>query len=242
MEISEVKKILEALLFVSEKPLNLKHIQDAMGNIDNNLLKEAIKELKEEFTCEKRGIQLVEIAGGMQFCTNPEYSQYLIKLYKTKRVFRLSAPALETIAIIAYKQPVTRSEIEFIRGVNVDGVIKTLLERDLIKEKGRKEVPGRPIMYATSEGFLHYFGLKSLKELPPIEKLAPKELETNADDNLAPKTEDKGQAEVISKQPGQDGSMPQQDQMQPKPQKEILENDPQEDPVPLEGGAGNEEK
>ncbi|MFH1459134.1 MAG: SMC-Scp complex subunit ScpB [Candidatus Omnitrophota bacterium] len=165
-----LKKIIEALLFVSEKPLTLKQITEVCTGEDLTEIKNAVKELKAEYSDIERGIQITDVAGGYQFSTNPDCGDYLKKLYKTRTVWRLSAPALETLAIIAYKQPITRAEIEFIRGVNVDGVVRTLEERDLIKIKGRKEVPGRPILYGTTDEFLHYFGLKSLQNLPSIEE------------------------------------------------------------------------
>jgi len=173
----ELKRAIESLLFVSEKPLTVKKITEVCPNIENSMIKSALKQLKEEFSGPEKGIHLNEVAGGYQFASNPECVAYLKKLYKTERVYRLSAPALETLAIIAYKQPVTRAEIEFIRGVNVDGVVKTLEDRDLIRIKGRKEVPGRPLLYGTGDEFLHYFGLKSLSDLPSLEEFTAQQLE-----------------------------------------------------------------
>ncbi|MFH2138811.1 MAG: SMC-Scp complex subunit ScpB [Candidatus Omnitrophota bacterium] len=178
----EVKKIVEALLFVSEKPITMKQITEVCDKIEVSQIKEALKDLKEEYAKNDRGIQIVEVAGGYQFCTNPDCAAYIKKLYKTRRVWRLSGPSLETLAIIAYKQPVTRSEIEFIRGVNVDGVVKTLSERGLIKIKGRKDVPGKPILYGTTEEFLQYFGLKSLQDLPTLEEFTAQALENESSD------------------------------------------------------------
>ncbi len=165
-----IKKIIESLLLVSEKALTLGQISEVIEGVDLVEIKSAIKSLKEEYSNPEHGFQIAEVAGGYQFCTNPDCSQFLKKFYTSRRVFRLSAPALETLAIIAYKQPVTRSEIEFIRGVNVEGVLRTLVDRMLVKIKGRKEVVGRPIMYGTTTEFLQYFGLKSLEELPSLEE------------------------------------------------------------------------
>jgi len=165
-----LQKIIESLLFVSEKPLTVKQIIEVCEHAQAGEVKAALKKLIEDYNEHDHGIQIREVAGGFQFSSHPDCSEYLKKLYKTRRVFRLSAPALETLAIIAYKQPVTRAEIEFIRGVNVDGVIRTLEERKLIKIRGRKEVPGRPLIYGTTEAFLNYFGLKSLQDLPPLEE------------------------------------------------------------------------
>jgi len=176
----ELNKIIEALLFVSEKPLTIKQIAAVCPKIDNGDIKNSLKDLKEQYSAPEKGVQIIEVAGGYQFCSHPDCEPYLSKLYKTKKVFRLSGPALETLAIIAYKQPVTKSEMEFIRGVNVDGVIKSLEDRELIKIKGRKEVAGRPILYGTSDKFLHYFGLKSLQDLPSLEEFAATALEKEA--------------------------------------------------------------
>ncbi len=176
----ELNKIIEALLFVSEKPLTIKQITEVCPKASNLDIKNALKELKDIYSAPERGVQIIEVAGGYQFCSHPDCEPYLSKLYKTKKVFRLSGPALETLAIISYKQPVTKSEMEFIRGVNVDGVIKSLEDRELIKIKGRKEVAGRPILYGTSDKFLHYFGLKCLQDLPSLEEFAATALEKEA--------------------------------------------------------------
>ncbi|MBU0633460.1 MAG: SMC-Scp complex subunit ScpB [Candidatus Omnitrophica bacterium] len=177
MDENELKKHLEAVLFVSDKPLSLKQLTEVFEGADSADIKEALKKLKEEYNEPGHGVQIAEIAGGYQYSTHPDCAEYLKKLYKNRRVWRLSSPALETVAIIAYKQPITRAEIEFIRGVNVDGVIRTLLERGLIKIKGKKDVPGRPILYGTTEEFLKYFGLKNIGELPLIETFVPQALE-----------------------------------------------------------------
>ncbi len=174
---SNLQKIIEALMFVSEKPLTYKQILEVCTGAELSEVKAAMNQLKEHYNNLERGIHIREVAGGHQFFSNPDCAEYLKKLYKTRRVFRLSAPALETLAIIAYKQPVTRAEIEFIRGVNVDGVVKTLEDRDLIKIKGRKEVPGKPLLYGTTDAFLHYFGLKSLQGLPTLEEFKAKNME-----------------------------------------------------------------
>ncbi len=187
MEISDLQRTIEALLFVSDKPLTSKQISEVCEGAGPAEIKDAINNLKEFYNNPDHGVRISEVAGGLQFTTNPECADFVKKLYKTKKVFRLSGPALETLAIIAYKQPVTRAEIEFIRGVNVDGVVRTLEERDLIKTKGRKEVPGRPLLYGTSEEFLHYFGLKSIADLPSLEEFEATLLEKNreAEEQLA---------------------------------------------------------
>lgn len=177
MEHGFLRKVIEALLLVSEKSLTLKQLAELCPAAQPADIKAALKALAEMYASDERGIQLVEVAGGYHFISHPDCAEFVKKLYTTKKVFRLSSPALETLAIIAYKQPITRAEIEFIRGVNVDGVIKNLEERNLIKERGRKDVPGRPIMYGTAEEFLQYFGLKSLDDLPRLEEFEALALE-----------------------------------------------------------------
>ncbi len=172
-----LNKVIEALLFVSEKPLTIKQITEVCPKTTPSQIKKVLTQLKELYSAPERGVQIIEVAGGYQFCSDPECEPYLSKLYRTKRVFRLSAPALETLAIVAYRQPVTRAEMEFIRGVNVDGVIKNLEDRELVKTKGRKEVAGRPMLYGTTDKFLHNFGLNSLQEMPSLEEFAATALE-----------------------------------------------------------------
>ena len=172
----KLKLIIEALLFVSDKPITLGQMKDALDTSDTSLIKEAIKELKQEYE-QNHSFRIREVAGGYQLVTDPEYAPWLRKLFQSGRKERLSRPALETLAIIAYKQPITRAEIEGIRGVDVDGVIKTLLEKGLIRIAGRKKTVGRPILYATTRKFLEYFGLNSLDELPPLEELVRMEAE-----------------------------------------------------------------
>jgi segregation and condensation protein B len=178
MEISEVKKILEALLFVSDKPLSLKELKDIIkadvADIFN--LEDILKELKDEYISLNKPYEIKFVADGWTFATKPEYSHWIKKLLKEKPVLKLSQAALETLAMIAYKQPITRAEIDEIRGVESSGVIDTLLERKLIKIAGRKEVLGRPLLYSTTQNFLKHFGLAHLSELPLIEDM-PKEIQ-----------------------------------------------------------------
>lgn len=170
MDNTELKKIIEAMLFVSEKPLFLNEIKGVLDDTNVNQIKELIAELSKEYTELNRAFRIVEIAGGYQILTDPQYDVWLKKLYKTAGSDRLSGPSLETLAIIAYKQPVSKPEIESIRGVNVDGVLKTLMEKALIKVMGRKDTVGRPIIYGITQEFLQYFGLNSLEELPRLEE------------------------------------------------------------------------
>lgn len=169
MEKEEIGKIIEAMLISTEEPISVEQMQQALSEVKPLLIKEAIEDLKRHYMETDRSFEINEVAGGYQIGTKAEYARYLRKLYKTKHVERLSKPALETLAIIAYKQPATKLDIESIRGVNVDGVIRSLLDKGLIRIKGRKEVIGRPFIYGTSSLFLKYFGLNSLEELPKME-------------------------------------------------------------------------
>jgi len=170
MHKDQAKNIIEAMLFVSDKPLFINEIKGVLEDFDASGIKDIISELSNEYRQTGRAFTLKEIAGGFQIVTDPVLSPWLKKLYKTSGADRLSGPSLETLAIIAYKQPATKPEIEAIRGVNVDGVLKTLIEKNLVKIGGRKETVGRPIFYGTTSEFLQYFGLNSLKELPKLEE------------------------------------------------------------------------
>lgn len=168
MEDRELKRIIEAILFVSEKPVMIAELKDVLEDADPGLIKETLSSLKNEYESLNRGLRINEVAGGFRMATEPSLSTWLNKLYKNRYTDKLTKPSLETLSIIAYKQPITKAEIELIRGVNVDGVINTLLERELVKIVGRKEAIGRPILYGTTNQFLEYFGLNSLSELPNL--------------------------------------------------------------------------
>ncbi len=170
MGFNKVRGIIEALVFASSEPVRLREIAGILG-INEHTVRNLLDDLMNEYREKQRGIQITQVAGGYQFVTNPEYADFIKKMKKIPRYTPLSQAALETLAIIAYKQPVTRAEIEALRGVSVDSSINTLLERGLIEEKGRKDGPGRPILYATTGNFLKYFGLNDLSELPAIEDL-----------------------------------------------------------------------
>lgn len=169
-QIFNIRGIIEALLFVSEKPVTLDQFKDALGTISALDIKKALQELKEEYDQKKSGMILMEIAGGYQMLSNSHYAAYIRTFYKTKHKEKLSKPALEVLAIVAYKQPVTRLDAELIRGVNSDGIISNLFEKELIKVVGRKDVPGKPYLYGTTKQFLEYFGLRSLEDLPKLEE------------------------------------------------------------------------
>jgi len=167
-----LKKIVEALLFASAEPLSSEKLQNLTREreADRQELSKCLKELQTEYDNQERSFRLVRVARGYQLQTRESYAFWVRKLFQPRRYLRLSQPALETLAIIAYKQPVTRPEVESIRGVNVDGVIRNLLERELIKISGQKEVVGRPYLYRTSKRFLEHFGLNSISDLPPLEE------------------------------------------------------------------------
>src|SRR6266571_1403760 len=155
----ELKSVLEAVLFSAQKPLSIKELRDILAGADEH--EEA-----------NRSYRLACVAGSWQFVTQPEYAPWLKALIGHKvRPPRLSQPALETLAIIAYRQPITRAEIEQVRGVTVDGVMQTLVERGLVEQVGRAEVVGRPMTYGTTALFLEYFGLRSLEDLPAADEL-----------------------------------------------------------------------
>jgi segregation and condensation protein B len=164
----ELAAVLEALLFVSAEPVPLARLASVIGTVSKAEVEQALKILQQQLEQEGRGIQLVKLAGGYRLVTKPDYAPWLKRLDKAKAAQKLSRSALESLAIIAYKQPLVRAEIEEIRGVETSGVIRTLLERKLVRIVGRKEVPGRPIMYGTTKFFLEHFGLQDLTQLPPL--------------------------------------------------------------------------
>lgn len=167
MFVEELKAVLEALLFASGEPLTIKEISSIMG-LNERETEALLAELENDLQGPHRGLQITAIAGGYRLTTKPDCFPYLEKLYQP-RTSPLSKPALETLGIIAYRQPITRAEIEAIRGVKVDHLLITLGERNLIQEIGRKESPGRPILYGTTWEFLQYLGLNSLEDLPSLE-------------------------------------------------------------------------
>jgi len=164
----ELKSITEALIFVADEPINTKTIADVI-DVDREAVEKAVAELVEEYDARASGLQLREIAGGWQIATRPEHHENVRAYLKSKPSAKLSLASLETLAVIAYKQPVTVPEILEIRGVQSPSAIKTLLDKRLIVSKGRKETVGRPMMYGTSKEFLIQFGLKDLSELPSVE-------------------------------------------------------------------------
>ncbi len=167
MNIHEAKSVLEALIFAAPAPVTLRELAGVL-ELHENTVKVLVQQLRDDYHAKKGGMILQEVAGGWQFCTNPAFAPYVAQLGRPPRNTPLSQAALETLAIIAYRQPITRAEIEAIRGVRVDSALTTLEERQLICEVGRKDAVGRPILYGTTEAFLQSFGLRDLKDLPPL--------------------------------------------------------------------------
>ena len=164
----ELKAILEAILFVSPEPVPVARLMSIVGTVSKAEVVQALEILRHDLEQLGRGIQLVQVAGGYRLVTKQEYGPWLKRMEKAKAVQKLSRSALESLAIIAYKQPLVRAEIEEIRGVETSGVLRTLCERKLVRIVGRKDVPGRPIMYGTTKFFLEHFGLQDLSQLPPL--------------------------------------------------------------------------
>lgn len=176
-----IKRIIEVLIFISESALSVDKIKDVLEKeADEGLIKELVEELKAEYVKEGRPFNVTEVAGGFQMVTDPKYASW-IKKFKAKTPPKLSRASLETLAIIAYRQPVTRADIEFVRGVNAEGVTATLLEKGLIRVVGRKEGPGRPYCYGTNKFFLEHFSMKSLEELPGLKEFTEKDVELPSD-------------------------------------------------------------
>ena len=183
-------QVIEALLFAAHKPLSAKEITEtlhnagaeddfapnAFANVKPGEVAAAIEQLKVQYIQDERGFQLVEKADGWQLTSDPKYAQWVRGLFPAPKPARLSSPALETLAIIAYRQPITRADVEAVRGVTIDGVLQTLLERGLVKISGRAEIPGRPLLYETTEFFLDHFGLRNLEELPNVAELRTRHL------------------------------------------------------------------
>ena len=165
-----IKNIIESLLLVASEPLTVDRIKSIIDQADKKEIKNALDKLASEYEIRKGGFFLREVAGGFQIRTRPEYREWIKRLIQPKPI-RLSKAALETLAIIAYKQPIIRNDIEHIRGVNCGGILRMLLERKLVRVLGRKAIPGRPLVYATTKEFLEVFELKNLEDLP-----TPKEI------------------------------------------------------------------
>jgi segregation and condensation protein B len=173
MSDNNLKSIIEAILFSSDRAVTIEQIKSVFEDVSAQQIRQVLNELTQEYEQNQRGIRIVEVAGGFQMVTPPEFYSVLRKFFKDKKKEKLSSAALETLAIIVYKQPITKLQIESLRKVNVDGVIKNLKELGLIRTVGRRKAPGRPYLYGTTREFLEFFGLKSLEELPSIENIKP---------------------------------------------------------------------
>lgn len=184
MDLSDIKKAIESIIFIADQPVSVDKLSLAFPNVERAQLRKCLKELVQEWEDLNRGFLLSEVAGGFQFRTDPRYSEDISNYNKKIKKFRLSRAALEVTAIIAYKQPVTKVEIEAIRGVDSSGVINVLMERRVIEIKGRKEVIGRPFLYGTTAEFLEVFGLKTLNDLPTLKELD--EITQNLEPSITP--------------------------------------------------------
>jgi segregation and condensation protein B len=167
----ELRKIIEALLFAAPEPLTMPRIKAIVPGTETSDIAESIEELRKEYDGGARAFQIVEVANGWQLTSKPDYAIWVDKLFESRGKARLSRAALETLAVVAYKQPVVRSSIESIRGVNVDSVLRTLMERDLVRIVGRANGPGRPLLFGTTKEFLLRFGISRISDLPKIEEI-----------------------------------------------------------------------
>ena len=179
MEDHRLKSALEALLFISGNPLTLDRLKGIFDEATPEQLAEQLRALQQDYNDRDAGLMLAEVAGGYQLATRPEQYGWIRKFKSVKVSTKLSKPALETLAIVAYKQPITRTEVEAVRGVNIGGIMRNLMERRLVKIVGKKDVPGKPMMYGTTPDFLQYFGLKDLSALPTLKEF--QELEPGED-------------------------------------------------------------
>lgn len=182
LETDDLKKIIETLLFITDRPVKPSRIADVVEAADARRVREIIRQLQEEYAAQGRAVQIVELGGGFQMSTKPEYGRWVRRLYNEKMTTKLSNAALETLAIVAYKQPITRAEMEAIRGVDVAGPLERLLERALVRVVGKKDTVGRPMVYGTTDEFLRMFGLNKISELPDLQVFAAKTLHEKQED------------------------------------------------------------
>lgn len=197
MDNSDIKPILESLIFVSESPVKLETLVEILPESSKEAILERIGRIKTEYEEDSKGIELVEVAGGYRFRTKPKWAEWVQRLKKAKAV-KLSHSALETLAIVAYRQPIIRPVIEEIRGVDSGWVLRTLLEKGLIKIMGRKEMPGRPIVYGTTKTFLELFSLNALSDLPTPKEIQPPPMPEEISKEEILKVEDKAETKAES--------------------------------------------
>jgi len=197
-EPAEIRAALECLFFTTPHPLSLGRLRAILGPVDPRTLRGAVAQLQAEYDARANGLQIVENADGFQMCTRLEYANVVLRLHRQRKRNPLTVTALETLTIVAYKQPITRAEIEMIRGVESSGVLRNLLDMGMLRVVGRKEVIGRPQLYGTTSVFLNAFGLKSLKDLPPINELRQRYAGSSlftpggGEQGIAPPAEDAG--------------------------------------------------
>jgi segregation and condensation protein B len=172
MDVTEIKPIIESMLFVSDTPLRLETLVAILPEVDKETILEGIRQIKTDYADLSKGVELVEMAGGYQFRTKPQWAEWANRLKKIKAV-KFSRAALETLAIVAYRQPIIRPEIEEIRGVDCGWILRSLMEKGLVKITGRKDLPGRPIVYGTTQAFLELFSLNRLSDLPSLKEIQP---------------------------------------------------------------------
>ena len=172
MDEFDIKPILENLLFVSDTPIRLEILIEMLPEFGQEIILKGMEQIQTDCREVSRGVELVEVAGGYQYRTKPQWAEWVNRLKRVKAL-KLSQSALETLAIIAYRQPVIRPEIEQIRGVDSGWVVRTLMEKGLVKMMGRKDLPGRPMIYGTTKAFLELFGLNALTDLPNLKEVAP---------------------------------------------------------------------
>lgn len=217
----QLSGILQALIFVSGDPVPIKRLGESL-DLPDVRIQEGLEHLNNRLFENGSGIQIMEVAGGVQLRTRPIYSAYVNHFLERKRTFTLSGAALETLAIVAYKQPITRAEIEAVRGVGADGVLKSLLDKRFLKVTGVREAPGRPNLYGTTKHFLEHFGINSLKDLPPIDDIEktfssgaavedeaqPTEKQTDAPEAGPEASSEEAANEPTSAEPAADGEPP----------------------------------
>jgi segregation and condensation protein B len=194
MERDQLKSVLESLLFASEGPLTVARFAEVLEGVERKEIAAVLADMQTEYDAAARGFRLTEVAGGFQLRTARENADWVKKLYRD-RPARMSRATLETLAIIAYKQPITRAEMEAIRGVDVDGVVATLLDRRLIRIVARKDVPGRPFLYGTTPEFLQLFNLKDLSQLPTLKEMEEMTLPELPEEQTPPVTDEPASGE-----------------------------------------------
>ena len=193
-----LKSVVESLLFISDAPLTIDRLCAILEEYERRDVQAAVDQLRDEYAQDGRGVYLAEVAGGYQLRSRPENADYIRRLIRGK-TFRFSRSALETLAMIAYRQPITRAEVEYLRGVDSGGVLKTLLEKKMIRILGKKDIPGKPLIYGTTREFLEVFNLPNLASLPTLKDIH----------ELADQYADVEQAELPLESPAEESTMEQ---------------------------------